>query len=285
MSHAPRHLTLPAELSVLAPYRHPNLVRVGKADDGGYLIPSELIEQTDVLLSLGLNDDWSFDADFLARKPNLLIHAYDHTISAGVFFKELVYGAVKACCGRVPVSTLAARYRVWRSYKTFFRGRVTHFRERIHNRHDRPGDATLADLMARVPPEKNIFIKMDIEGAEYRVLRDALSYRGRIIGMALEAHDTEPYRRVFLELMEEITEHYTLVHTHANNFGPVASDDVPEVFELTLIRGDLFQGTSRHARLPLPEHDHANTDTRPDYILSFQSVTQPSDRESPTQRA
>jgi len=49
---------------ILRPINWKNLIRVGKDNDGGYVIPYEIISKTDVLLSYGINKDWSFEKYF-----------------------------------------------------------------------------------------------------------------------------------------------------------------------------------------------------------------------------
>ena len=41
-----------------------DLVRIGRDNDGGYLVSKSDIEKSDVLIGLGINDDWSFERDF-----------------------------------------------------------------------------------------------------------------------------------------------------------------------------------------------------------------------------
>ena len=37
-----------------------SLIRLGKKNDGGYLVSKNDIDKSDLLLSLGIYDDWSF---------------------------------------------------------------------------------------------------------------------------------------------------------------------------------------------------------------------------------
>ncbi|HNS26959.1 MAG TPA: hypothetical protein PKN91_02440 [Steroidobacteraceae bacterium] len=39
----------------------PGMMRVGRDHDGGYVLPRDVIERSHTLLSLGVNDDWSFE--------------------------------------------------------------------------------------------------------------------------------------------------------------------------------------------------------------------------------
>ena len=57
-----------------------NLKRIGRDNDGGYIIPKIIIDKCDGLLSYGINKDWSFELDFLERRKNINVHCYDHTL-------------------------------------------------------------------------------------------------------------------------------------------------------------------------------------------------------------
>ena len=49
---------------ILRPINWENLIRLGRDNDGGYVIPYEIIFKTNVLLSYGTNKDWSFEKCF-----------------------------------------------------------------------------------------------------------------------------------------------------------------------------------------------------------------------------
>ena len=51
----------------LNPIKLENLIRIGKQNDGGYVVREQDIYATDVLVSLGVSFDWSFEKDYLIR--------------------------------------------------------------------------------------------------------------------------------------------------------------------------------------------------------------------------
>ena len=57
---------------ILQPFYCEDLIRVGKNNDGGYLVSNDDITRTDTLISFGIGDDWSFEEYF-----NCKIYAYD----------------------------------------------------------------------------------------------------------------------------------------------------------------------------------------------------------------
>ena len=61
-----------------------DLIRVGNDKDGGYLLSESDLEKSEVLITLGINDDWSFEEHFYKRKK-VAIEAYDKSIDQKVF--------------------------------------------------------------------------------------------------------------------------------------------------------------------------------------------------------
>ena len=46
--------------AILRPFKCDQLVRLGQDYDGGYIVNSRDIEKSDILISMGIKDDWSF---------------------------------------------------------------------------------------------------------------------------------------------------------------------------------------------------------------------------------
>ncbi len=71
-----------------------DLVRLGKNNDGGYLVCKNSIEVSDYLISFGINDDFSFEEDF-KNKKNIPIFAYDPTTTNIFFLKKILINILK----------------------------------------------------------------------------------------------------------------------------------------------------------------------------------------------
>ena len=54
------------------------LIRVGRKNDGGYVLPGILINETDGLLSFGYGYDSSFEEEYINLSNNSVI-IFDHT--------------------------------------------------------------------------------------------------------------------------------------------------------------------------------------------------------------
>lgn len=260
---------IPNELGFLAPIIVDDLVRVGRHNDGGYIIPRAALKETEVLLSLGVNEDWSFDADFLRINPKAIVHAYDPTISDRYFKKQIIKRFIYLCCAKSSFKDCYRSVRLRSSYKRFFNGPARHYEERVHNRIDTVEDATFESMFRRTESEKS-FVKMDIEGSEYRVIDDLVKYSTRVIGIMIEFHDTEPLRAVFCTAVKKLQEHYDIVHIHGNNYAPVGFDGFPEVVEITFLRKGFYGSvTAKRRVLPLEKLDEPNDPKRADYVLRF----------------
>jgi len=263
-------ITLPQELAYLRPYAIDDLARFGNKSDGGYLLPKSVVSQIDAVLSFGVNEDWSLEEELARLIPNLKIHAYDPTVGKRYFFKKL-QKSLKRLIFKFQVKGWREALALWRSYKSFFTGLRIHYPERVYNREDHPGDATLSKIFSRLADAKSVFLKMDIEGGEYRVIDDLLGYSDRIALLAIEFHNTEPFRDVFEKLVKKISGDFFLVHFHANNNEPMASDGLPEVVELTFLNRRYALPPTQRLELPLEGIDFPNNPDKPDYRLSFAS--------------
>jgi hypothetical protein len=261
-------LQIPNHLNFLAPAVCDDLIRIGRKNDGGYVVPHSILNETEVLVSCGVNDDWSFESGFLSINQRLIIHAYDHTISNTIFFKNIIRSMVHLFLGKSTLSYIRSRVQVWRSYKKFFQGNTKHFRERLHNRKDDSQDVTTPTIFDRLGASK-VFIKLDIEGGEYRVIDEFVALSSKIVGMVIEFHDTDPLRLLFINAVKKLQRYYTLVHIHANNCGPISNDGLPEVLELTFVRKDFCSHSNRRSKLPIEGLDEPNDPDKVDYALTF----------------
>ena len=92
----------------------------------------------------------------------------------------------------------------------------------------------------------NIFLKIDVEGAEYRFLDDLISNQNRISGLVIELHDCDIHLKKIKEFIRSFD--LNLIHIHANNHAPIKLEDgLPVVIELTFSK---FSELSNSNNLP-----------------------------------
>lgn len=258
---------IPPALAWLAPTKVDRLMRLGGDHDGGYVIPEGSIRNAKVLVALGVGASWQFEKDAKALNPSLRVHAYDHTVSDKLFARQYFAEIAAFLTGKVTFEKVRRRRRRLRDYRSFFGREATHFRQRIHDRCDT--QSVDLDTVFERAGDGDIFVKMDIEGAEYRVIDQLMAHSDKITGLIVEFHDTGPLREPFERCMRLLLQRFKVVHIHANNFGLTYRDGFPEALEITLARADLVQGVQTRTQLPIPGLDQPNDPMRPDYQLTF----------------
>ena len=155
------------------------------------------------MLSLGICDDWSFEKDFI-KKNKIPLHAYDALLDYR-FLRNL----------NIP---FIDKIKKIFSYKNFFKGTNIHFRKFIGINNNKEGFYTLSSVLEDLE-FKAIFLKIDIEGSEYRILDSIISNHQKLSGLVIEFHDCD----INLSKIEWFIKNFNLklVHIHANNHGLV----------------------------------------------------------------
>jgi len=260
------HLRLPQSERRLQPIALADMVRIGRDHDGGYVLPKILVEEADSLLSLGVYNDWSFEGDFQRLKPALPIDCYDHTIGSKRFKREAWVETLRLAALRGSIGETRARWAIARSYESFFRSSVRHFAKKITNRPASERETDLTSALNLLGGTKTL-LKMDIEGSEYRMIDQLLVNANRIVGACIEFHDIEPLRLVFDHAIDRLLEEYAIVHVHANNFGQVADDGLPDVLEITFVNRAMAKAAKPRPTIHIPELDQPNDPSRPELVI------------------
>ena len=219
--------------------------RVGKANDGGYVIAS-LPGMYDGCLAGGVLDDISFEEQLITIYP-MECYAFDGTIS-NIQTKNVHFVQKNLAAETTSTTTNLEEYMVNKS---------------------------------------NLFLKMDIEGHEFRVL-PSIIHRGdiqKVKQLVLEVHTpadiqlaphyyqglSDITNETMFRMMKDLNQTHTLVHFHANNAPPmqrIDGIDVPHVFELTWIRNDFVQQRLRNTESFPTKMDMKNMPSKPEYYFT-----------------
>ncbi len=233
------------------------LIRLGSARDGGYIVPERAVLASSFLIGMGLNDDWQFEKEF-RRLKDVGIVCFDHTVTWKFWLRYYVEQILRLRWTRL------GRYADYRWF--FSRPGVEHRPVRIG--YDQPGEVSVAGLMKEFPTG-NIFLKIDIEGSEYRILGDVVKNSDRFTSVVIEFHDIDLHRDRIDEFVAGMS-NFSVVFLHANNFGGTDGQGDPLVVEMCLVRNDLLDAaTPGDAGPALP----ANTSRLPDIELRFAPAT------------
>ena len=220
----------------LKPKYETTLVRIGKKNDGGYSIGKNSLENTKKLFSFGLNDDWSFDEEF-SLKSNSEVFVYDPNVNMKFWIRKFLRNFKEILLlKRRSLKEINEIFSYLR-YKKFFSGN-----NKIHElKLIAPKDASIPNfkidqitdlhfLMKNIK-EKNIFMKIDIEGSEYRILDQLINYQQYMTGLVIEFHNCD----LHVELIREFVSKFELqlVHIHVNNWGLIDKNRFASSLEMT----------------------------------------------------
>ncbi len=222
------------------PQNEYELIRLGQDNDGGYLVDKKSIEDSKSLITLGLGFDWTFEKNYheLQSSP---VYCYDHSIN---------YSAIKKRCRKLLSSYFFRLFKpkyflqknffkfamrdvfLYKSYKDFFKKKnIIHKQERI-------GTGNQCITLNKILNERKLdlpaFIKIDIEGSEYRIFDEILLNQKSFTGIGIELHDVDIHLEKIKNFIKNLD--MKLVHIHAQNPAHIAENNIPTQIELTFAK-------------------------------------------------
>ena len=178
--------------------------RIGKDFDGGYIISEIPNLKYNLLISAGVSDDISFEEHLCSMHPSMKCLAFDGTID-NIQFEHKNISFIKKNIGTI-------------------------------------NDNSTTTLIDLINENENIFLKMDIEGAEFDWINclsdDNLNKVSQIV---IEFHT--PFEEKHKDVFKKINKNHVLVHFHPNNccgFRNYKNVIIPNVFECTYINRKYF---------------------------------------------
>jgi beta-1,4-mannosyl-glycoprotein beta-1,4-N-acetylglucosaminyltransferase len=194
------HISNSINPSALTVYKPPfEKMRLGKDNDGGYVICDIQNISYDLLLSCGISDDISFEEFFCNKYNTTACYAFDGTIeNINIINKNISF-----------------------------------FRQNINNYNDDKN----TNLHSTIEMFDNIFLKMDIEGYEIPWIKSLdVKHLNKFSQIVIEFHFPFSYKEV--HAFDILNESHILVHFHANNCCGVRNHKgvfIPNVFECTYV--------------------------------------------------
>lgn len=233
------------------PQKEYDLIRLGQDNDGGYLVEKESINKSNGLITLGLGYDWSFEKSFKELTEKTII-CYDHTVN---------YSSIKKLCRKLISSYFFRMFKpkyvfrknffsqmiknifLYNDYKKFFSNNVEHIEKRIGSG---DGGIMLSEILKSKKGMLPAFLKIDIEGSEYRIFNEIIDNQNNFTGIAIELHDVDLHLEKIRNLIEKLN--MDLVHIHPQNPAFVTDDYIPTQLELTFAKNPVPIGNQ--AKVP-----------------------------------
>lgn len=215
-------------------------IRVGKADDGGYIMFDEFNE-VEAVYSFGIAEDVSCDRFFADKGIDVFM--YDHSIN------------------RLPEQN---SYFHWKKLGLCAEGINTDNMKSLREFIEENGHQNA----------KNMVLKMDIEGYEWDVFAEMPDeILNQFSQITMEIHYLFDYNRRenMYKALERINRTHQLIHIHANNANPAIVTEkfcYPKNLEVTYLKreGHEFEDTDKFFPTEL---DNRNVSFFPDIILGF----------------
>lgn len=253
---------------IFKPYRinKSNLVRIGPKKDGGYVIDKRIINRSKVIITLGLNDDWDFEKDFLDYNSNSKVIAYDHTVNNEFWKKRFKKDLISfLLLKKIKLNHIIDIFKFF-SYLKFFKGKNIHFIKKIVSKKKKSDQITVSEVLKNL---KNILLKIDIEGDEYKVLDQINKNSKKINLLIVEFHNITKNLNKIKKFLNNSD--LKIIHVHANNYGGIDKNGVPKVLEITLLNKKKFDISEKKSNYTYPINglDYSNLKRRKDIKLKF----------------
>ena len=254
--------------SFLKPYHLENdhLIRIGPKLDGGYVIDKRSIQQTNTIITCGLNDDWEFEKSFLKNNKNSKIFAYDHTVTKEFWLSRFKKDIVSLLLlKKLKIRKILDVFK-YIDYRLFFRDNKKHFEKKIVFKKKSNEETTIPRIINN---HNKVVLKVDIEGDEYKILNDIKKNSKRIFFLLIEFHDVH---KNLIKIRNFITKSdLKIIHIHANNYGGIDKKGIPKVIELSMLNSKKIKINKilSKRKYPIIDLDYKNFKRREDIKIEF----------------
>lgn len=201
------------------PIANYELVRIGRSNDGGYLIGKNSINSSKYLISMGLDLDWSFEEEFIKKNDKINIICFDDNLDKKFIFKKIIIQIILIIFNR-NLKYLISLIKNFINFDLFVK-KVEYKKKKIN----------YGDVLKIQNDINNLFFKIDIEGSEYRILNELITIKNKITGLVIEFHDVDLHLSKIESFINNIE--LKLIHIHPNNFGGLDKFGNPTLLELT----------------------------------------------------
>ena len=245
-----------------------DLIRLGQDNDGGYLVQKDSLINAKSLISFGLSYDWTFEKKFFEIK-DCPIHCYDPTVkysSIKKFSRKNILNLFnyRNLFNKNLLKQNLTNIFLYNDYKKFFlNNNVVHHQASIGIGRNK---VEFSEVMNRIKLYPT-FLKIDIEGSEYRILDDILKFQNKLSGMVIEFHNVDLHKDLISNFIKKFN--LSLCHIHGQNPSGIDyldKNNDPTQVEITFANTNSI--LSNKPTIPHPLDQPADTRYQ-DVILNF----------------
>ena len=190
-----------------------DLIRVGRNNDGGYLLGLNTLKNTKILISLGIKDDWSFERHFHEMNRSCKISMFDDKLDLFFLIKKFFF--LKYL--KLKLDTIKNIY----NYIFFVKKKIS--KKKVNRE-------KFKSIIRNY--QKDIFLKIDIEGDEYSLLKEIIFFKNRFNGLIVEFHSVDKNIKIIENFIKEMR--FSVTNIHINNFMNFGKYLIPKCIEITL---------------------------------------------------
>lgn len=265
----------------LQPYEVTDLVRLGKNNDGGYLVSKKDIKNSENLISLGVSFDISFEQDFKKESEKIKITSYDGSVGYKYYKKNLklrIKNLIKkpsASRFKKVLSRLVDFLSFIQFYSSFKNsmhiekfidsGLDEDFKNNFYKFYGYEAEfISIEELFFDI--DENSFFSIDIEGSEYGLFDFLIESQDKVTGLVIELHDAHLNKSKIENFINSFG--LKLIHLHINNYAKIYQG-FPSVIELTFSKYAEF---TNNKFMTLPNKlDQNNDASGPNYNIVFEN--------------
>lgn len=215
--------------SFLKPVQAYHLLRLGSKHDGGYLVEKESFDNSNLLISFGLSDNWEFEKDFYNSEKRVI--SFDDRLSILFLLKKFIVALIKL---NLKISSNFL-FKIF-DYLLIKLKKDIKFHKKFISNINNSKNINLEHILKKIKINNfhKIFLKVDIEGGEYIILDDILKYQDYFEGIIIEFHSLNQNLNRIKNFINQLN--HSICHIHCNNYAGTDDSGLPNVIELTLTK-------------------------------------------------
>jgi hypothetical protein len=258
-----------SDFNFLKPIYCHNLIRLGNKYDGGYILPKNLIEISDGLLSFGYGYDCSFEEDYIL-KTNNKVKIYDHTCDYFSLIKIFLKYFKRFLLFRKSITDVKFHYNKLIKHHNFITANnVNFFKKKIVKEKKNNHEITINSVLENCK-FKNAILKCDIEGAEYDIFKNIISFHEIFNCILFEFHEINLNLEKFKKVVKEFSKYYHIIHLHGNNHDPLINKiNIPTTLEISFIKKKFIKELNFVNKFPINGLDQPNNPNLKDHEFEF----------------